>query len=448
MRVAIVGGGISGLALAERLAAAGVEPLVLEAEDRVGGKIATREKDGFLLETGPNGFLDQAPATRELVERLGTPLLPAEPVAQKRWVHLRGKLREVPGRPGALLRSDILPAGAKARLALEPLLATRARADDESIADFGRRHLGARATRDLLSAMVVGIFAGDAETLSLPACFPRMAALEREHRSLVLAMKRLRAGGPAPTGRLTSAEGGLGALVGALRERLGDAVRRGVRVERIERRGAGVRLLTDGAAGQQEIEADAVAITAPADVAAMLLGPFDARVAELAAEVPYAPMAVVHLAWPKERIAHPLDGFGFLNPPHEGRPILGALFVSSIFPWRAPPGQALFTVMIGGAVSPERVRLSESELVGLAVAELSGIVGAHGSPTLAEVVRWERAIPQYEVGHLARRREIDGRMASVERIHLGGNAWSGVGINDCIAAAGPLAERIVGGGGG
>lgn len=448
MRVAIVGGGISGLALAERLAAAGAEPLILEAEDRVGGKIATIEKDGFLLEAGPNGFLDQAPETVRLVERLGPALLRAEPAAKKRWVHLRGKLREVPTGPGALLRSDILPPWAKARLALEPLLARRTQATDESIAAFGRRHLGRRATRDLLSAMVVGIFGGEAEALSLPACFPRMAALEAEHRSLVLAMKRLRAGGPAPGGQLTTAEGGLGALVQALADRLGGAVQRGVRVERIERVGAGVRLHTDGAAGRQELEADAVAITAPADVAATLLGPHDARAAELAAGIPYAPMAVVHLAWPRERIAHPLDGFGFLHPPHEGRGILGALFISSIFPWRAPAGQALFTVMIGGAVAPERVLQSESDLVGLAVSELSGIVGARGSPSLAEVVRWERAIPQYLVGHLARRREIDARLANVDRIHLGGNAWGGVGINDCVAAAGPLAERIVRGRGG
>lgn len=440
MRVAIVGGGISGLALAERLAAMGIEPVVLEREARVGGKIATRSKDGFLLETGPNGFLDSAPGTLELAERTGTQVQAATPAAKRRWIYLRGKLREVPTRPPDFLRSDILPLGAKLRLALEPF-SRRSRVEDESIASFGRRHLGRRATRDLLSAMVLGIHAGDAEKLSLPACFPRMAALEREHRSLVLAMLRLGRGG-APTGTLCVSEGGMGELVEGIAERLGEAVRTGVRVDEIRREGEGFRLAVEEGGARGEIPADAVAITAPAPEAARLVAPFDARVAERAASIPYVPMAVVHLAWPKERIAHPLDGFGFLIPPHEGRKILGALFISSIFPWKAPPDQALFTVMVGGAVAPEQARLPKDALVALAVAELSDIVGAVGAPTLAEVVHWDQAIPQYLVGHQAIVREVDARIASIQGLHLGGNAWKGIGVNDCISAAEPLAAQI------
>lgn len=445
MRVAVVGGGISGLSLAERLLSLGAEVLVLEEADRPGGKIATREKDGFLLETGPNAFLDREPASLSLADRLGLApsLRGAESVAAKRWIHLRGALREVPTRPPDFLRSDILPLHAKLRVALEPL-SRRARSEDESIAAFGRRHLGRRATRDLLAAMVVGIFGGDAEELSLPACFPRMAALEREHRSLILGMMRLGKGG-APGGRLLTYEGGLGTLVRGLADRLGPALHTGVRVTEIARLPAGVRLRTEGASGRAELDVDAVAITAPAYEAARLLASIDPVVAERAAEIPYAPMAVVHLAWPRERIAHPLDGFGFLLPPAEKRGILGALFISSLFPWRAPEGQALFTVMVGGSVSPERAGLGENDLVELAVSELSAIVGASGSPSLAEVVRWERAIPQYLVGHLARREEVDARLGRVDGIFLGGNAWKGVGVNDCIAAAGPLAERIAGG---
>lgn len=441
-RVAIVGGGISGLALAERLAARGMEPLVLERADRVGGKIGTRSREGFLLETGPNGFLDSAPATLALAERLGLQpaLEPATPAAKRRWVYLRGRLREVPGRPQDFLRSDILPLGAKLRLALEPL-ARRARVDDESIAAFGRRHLGRRATRDLLAAMVLGIHAGDIERLSLPACFPRMAALEKEHRSLILGMVRRGRGG-APSGVLTTTEGGLGRLVEGLAGHLGAAVRTRVRVDAIRRDGGEFRLAVEEGGRREELRADAVAVTAPAAEAGRLVAPFDDRVGELAAAILYAPMAVVHLAWPRERIAHPLDGFGFLAPPHEGRAILGALFVSSIFPWRAPPGQALFTVMVGGAVAPERALLEEEALVALAVSELSDIVGADGAPSLAEVVRWQKAIPQYLVGHRKTVEEVDARMSRVTGLYLGGDAWKGIGINDCISAAEPLAESI------
>lgn len=446
MRVAVVGGGISGLALAERLAARGLEPLVLESAPRLGGKIATRSEDGFLLETGPNGFLDAAPATLALAERVGLSpkLRPATPAANRRWLYLRGKLREVPTRPPAFLRSDILPLGAKLRLGLE-IFAGRATEEDESIASFGRRHLGRRATRDLLGAMVLGIHAGDIEDLSLPACFPRMAALEKEHRSLILGMIRRGRGG-APTGTLTSTEGGLGALVEALGAHLGEAVRTGARVEEIRRDGVGFRLAVTEGGSRTELRADAVVMTTPAAETARLIAPFEAEVAARARGIPYAPMAVVHLAWPREKIAHPLDGFGFLSPPHEGRAILGALFISSIFPWRAPPGQALFTVMVGGAVAPERARLPEEALVPLAVAELSAIVGAEGTPSLAEVIRWDQAIPQYLVGHRQAVEEVDARMARVAGLYLGGNAWKGIGINDCISAAEPLAEEIAAGG--
>jgi len=443
MRVAIVGGGISGLALAERLAEFGAEPLVLERAPRVGGRIATLEKDGFLLETGPNGFLDSAPKTIELAERigLGPRLRRAGPESKRRWIYVRGALRQVPSGPRDFFSSDVLPLSAKLRMAFEPF-SRRAREPDESIASFGRRHLGARATRDLLGAMVVGIHAGDVGKLSLPACFPRMAAIEREHRSLVLAMMKRGRGG-APPGTLTNLEGGMAALVRGLASRLGDAVRTGVRVDSIRREEGGLSLSVTDAQGRHEIRADAVVVTTPAGEAARLVEPFEPEVARLAREISYAPMAVVHLAWPREKVAHPLDGFGFLIPPHEGRGILGALFVSTIFPWKAPPGTALFTVMVGGAVAPEKARLPDDSLVDLAVSELSDIVGAAGTPLLAEIVRWDQAIPQYVVGHLARVGEIDGRMERVEGVYLGGDAWKGIGVNECIAAAEPLARRIL-----
>src|SRR5690606_37291247 len=264
MRVAIVGGGISGLALAERLAEFGAEPLVLERAPRVGGRIATLEKDGFLLETGPNGFLDSAPKTIELAERigLGPRLRRAGPESKRRWIYVRGALRQVPSGPRDFFSSDVLPLSAKLRMAFEPF-SRRAREPDESIASFRRRHLGARATRDVLGAMVVGIHAGDVGKLSLPACFPRMAAIEREHRSLVLAMMKRGRGG-APPGTLTNLEGGMAALVRGLASRLGDAVRTGVRVDSIRREEGGLSLSVTDAQGRHEIRADAVVVTTPA----------------------------------------------------------------------------------------------------------------------------------------------------------------------------------------
>jgi len=451
VKVAIVGGGISGLSLAHALASSGVEPIVLEAERHAGGKIATRRKDGFLLEAGPNGFLDKEPATLALAANagLGDALRPAAKESGRRWVWLRGALREVPSSPPAFLRSDLVGPLTKARMALEPLSRRVKPGVDESIAAFGRRHVGARATRDLLGAMVLGIFGGDVERLSLSSCFPRMAELEREHRSLVLAMLRLAkrkrgTGGPAgPTGTLTSVEGGLGHFAETLAGRLGGSLHVATRVERIAREEAGFRLFTVGESGAAELRADKVVLAAPADEASRLASPLDPELGRAIGLVPYAPMAVVHLAWLRDRVAHPLDGFGFLAPPHEGLRILGAIFVSSIFPWRSPPGQALFTVMMGGAVRPELPSLPPDELATIAAEELAAIVGATGEPSLAEVVRWERAIPQYEVGHEALHREVMARAARTSGLHVGGNAWRGVGVNDCVAASRTIASEIL-----
>lgn len=460
MRVAIVGGGISGLSLAERLAAEGAEPIVLEADDRVGGKIGSFVKDGFTLECGPNGFLDKEPKTLELADRLGLSgaLHRAAPIAGRRWIHVRGALREVPTKPPAFLRSDILPWSAKLRLAAEVFTPPAPEGKDESIGEFGRRHLGVRATEDLLGAMVLGIYGGDVNRLSLQSCFPRMAELDREHRSLILAMIRIQrekkkalgpagspgAGGPAgPSGVLTSVEGGLGAYVGRLAERLGPIVHKGVRVERLERSNGGWRLHTTGRGASASLDADAVAITTPAGEAARLLGPLDAELGDLAGGVEYVPMSVVHLAWPRERVAHPLDGFGFLIPPTEGRRILGAIFTSSIFPWRAPPGQVLLTVMVGGAIRPELALGSEASIAQLAREEIGAIIGAQGEPSLCEVVRWEQAIPQYVVGHEARRQAAFARVAGLPGLEIAGNAWRGIGFNDCIAAAPVVARQLL-----
>lgn len=448
MRVGIVGAGISGLALGEALSSRGVEVTLWDAADRAGGRIASREVDGYLLESGPNAFLDRAPETLALIERLGLSpsLRRAEPSAKRRWLWLRGKLREVPTTPPAFLRSDILPPLAKLRVLLEPL-SRRARAEDESIAEFGRRHLGARASRDLLSGMVVGIFAGRAERLSLPSCFPRMAALEREHRSLILALLRSRraqrSGGPAgPGGTLATLDGGLETLTRALAAQLGDALHLGTEVRGIERRGEAYVVQ----AGDGEVEVDRLVLATPTEASMRLLRPLAPEAIPPMESIPYAPMSVVHLGWEEAALERPVEGFGFLIPPHEGRDILGAILVSSIFPWRAPEGRRLFTVMVGGSIRPELPALGDDELVGLASRELSEILGLRGDPVFSKVVRWERAIPQYEVGHGERVRAVEAALAEHPGLYVAGDAFRGVGINDCISDATALAERISAGG--
>ncbi|MBF5045748.1 protoporphyrinogen oxidase [Aggregicoccus sp. 17bor-14] len=451
MRVVIIGGGISGLALAHGLRAAGAQVQVLEAGERLGGNIRTRAHEGFLTEDGPNSFLDKEPALRELIDALGlgARLRTASPAARARFLYTRGRLRALPASPPAFLTSDVLPLGARLRVLGEPFT-RRAKGgpeQDESLGDFGRRHLGRTATRVLLGGMQAGIFAGDLEALSVAAVFPKMAALDREHRSLVLGALRTRrlqralpggAGTTPLSGAMCTFEGGLQTLVDALAAVLAPCVRLGARVESLAREGGGWRVqLADG----EVVQAERVVLCVPAPAAAALLRPLDAALAEPLEAIPYAPVGVVHLGFAPGALAQP-EGFGFLVPPEEGRPLLGCIHVSTVFPFRAPAGQVLLTCLLGGVGHPQVAQLPEEALVGLAREELQRLAGITAAPALQQVVRWPRAIPQYNVGHLARVARLEGALARWPGLRVSGNAVRGVGLADCVREAAVLARAL------
>lgn len=449
MKTVVIGGGLSGLATAFGLLQRGQDVVLLEAGPDVGGTIRTSNEGGFLTESGPNGWLDKEPAMRRLIDALGlsAKVRPATGLAKERFVFWGGRLRKLPAKPTELLRSNLLPWHAKLRAAGE-LFTRRARPGlDESLASFGRRHLGNTVTALLIDAMQSGIFAGDVERLSLAAVFPRMAELEREHRSLILAMIRLQrerrraqqaAPEPSgPSGVLSSLEGGLQALVAALEARLESRVRTGARVTALART---ANRWTVGL-GAESLSTDRLVLATPAFVAAPLLSAIDPPLSDELAAIPYAPVAAVHVGFEREAIpSH--SGFGFLIPEREGRRILGTLFISSIFPWRAPEGRALFTVMVGGARHPDRVKLGDPELLTLVREELAATLGIVAEPLYTRIVRWDRGIPQYEVGHLARIERIEQRLATLPGLSLVGNAYRGVGMNDCVREAGRLVERL------
>jgi oxygen-dependent protoporphyrinogen oxidase len=455
MRVAIIGAGLSGLATAHGLASRGHEVVVLEAANRAGGTLRTFQRDGFLLEAAANGYLDREPTTRTLVAELGLSARtrPAAPEAGLRFVFTRGALRPIPMSPPKFLTSDLLPLGAKLRVAGE-LFSRRGDGADESIAQFGRRHLGRRATAVLVDALQTGIFAGDVEKLSLPAAFPRMAELEREHRSLVLGLiresrarhRRFQTGttsaSRAPGGVLTSFDGGMQTLVDALAAFLGDRLRLGAEARSLRRVGAAGWTVQLGQAPVAEVNADAVVLATPSWISATLLRPLEPEAADCLESIPYAPVNVVHLAF--ERLAGAPRGFGFLVPSEEKRRILGAMFIHSFFPWRAPEGGALLTVMVGGARQPQQAALDNGALTSLVREELRAMLGLDAEPTFVEIVRWPRGIPQYELGHLARMARIDGRLSLLPNLHLAGHAYRGVGVNECIKHGVGLADSLGG----
>lgn len=463
--VAIAGGGITGLAIAEaimrRSSAEGapIRPLVLEAEATPGGKIKSAREDGFVVDHGPHAFLDREPKALELVDRLAlrTTLLRANDSAAKRYVVRKGRLRRLPESPPAFIASDVLPLFAKLRVLLEPWARRRPAGIDESVWAFAARRIGRGAADVLVDAMVTGIFGGDAKALSLAAAFPRMRELEDRYGSLIRAQIALarerKALPPGPGAGAPAGGGGAGAPVGAMysfREGLGELtralsarveVRTGAPVERIERAGPRFRVLTGDAA----LEVDAVALATPAYETSRLVAPLAAEEAAAIAGIPYAPVAVVILAYPAAALARPLDGFGFLAPHIEARTILGSIWASSVFPAHVPEGRVMLRTMVGGARRPELVGLDDQSLLALVQAELVALVGLRpgADPLFQRILRWDRAIPQYVLGHAERVAAADRVEAAVPGLLISGNAFRGVAMIACIADADRVAARAV-----
>ncbi len=450
--VAIVGGGIAGLAAAAWLEHDhGIGDLVvLEADERPGGKVATRWEDGCCLEWGPQGFLDSAPDTLELARLagLGDRLVRAGDAAADRFIVRDGRPRRVPLSPGAFLASDVLPLGARLRVLLEPF-APGPPEGDESVLDFAARRIGRGAAEVLVDAMVTGVFAGDPARLSLAATFPRMAAMEREHGSLVRALLARRrgaarsgtgTGGPAgPAGTLTTFDRGMGALPAALAARLGGRLRLRAPVRGLTRSGGGFGIeLDDGA-----IVARRLVVATPAAEASRLLERLAPEAVTPLAGIATAPIAVVLTAYRRaDAFGAPVGGFGVLVPGRERLGVLGTLFCHSIFPGQAPEGWLLLRTMLGGARDPAAVELDDGALLARTREALARLLGADPDPDRSWIVRHPRGIAQYTLGHLERVAAAE-RAAASAGIVLTGSSYRGVSVNDCIRAARGAAARLI-----
>lgn len=455
-KVTIIGGGVSGLSTAwllrAKAQAAGreLEITLFEKESRAGGKIRSIHEEGYICEWGPNGFLDSKPQTLDLCRAIGVEgaLHRSNDNARKRFIFSGGELHRLPEGGPSFLKSRLISWPGKLRLALEPtpFIAPAPAGVDETLADFGRRRLGKEALDKLIAPMVSGIFAGDPETMSLVSCFPRIAELEREYGGLVRAMimlgkkkKRDIAEGKAvssaagPGGVLTSFREGIQYLSDALSTSLGDIVRPGSQIVGVEK-GAGPAYRVRCDDGREQ-EADLVIAASPAFAVADMLEGLDAGISAVLRQIPYSSMTVVCFGYERERIAHPLDGFGYLIPKTEGRSTLGTLWDSSMFEKRAPEGKVLLRSMMGGACFPEYIRLSDDEVVARVRRDLLATMGIEAEPSFVRVFRHEQAIPQYTVGHGKRLDALAELLKSHPGLILTGNSYRGIGLNDCVAAA-------------
>jgi oxygen-dependent protoporphyrinogen oxidase len=470
-RVVIVGGGITGLATAHALeerAAEGAERLdvkLLEANDRLGGNIVTVSHNGFIIDGGPDSWVATKPHATRLARDLGLgdELIGTRPDSRKVYIVWRRKLHPMPEglvlgiptewRPFA--ESELLDASAKLRAGLDLFVPQKkwAPGEDESIASFVARRLGSDISERIAGPLLGGIFAGDPESLSVRACVPQLVDAESKYGSLVKAMraqKRQRRARAAETGAgeasvFVSLKRGVGDLVVNVAHKLRDAeVMTSCPVTRLER-------LPDGDArgrwavvlAKTTLFADHVALALPAHAAARLVAPVDPELSGMLGDVRYVSTATVFVAYRKYDVRNPLDGSGFLVPRAENRPILACTYVSSKWDHRAPAGQVLLRVFVGGAGHEALLARDDEALVRLAREQLSDLLGIEKPPLFSRVFRFDHASPQPNVGHLERMGRALERLQELPGLHAGGNGYIGTGIPDAIKQGEEIAARIL-----
>lgn len=453
--VIVCGAGLTGLTTAWHLRRGGADVTVVEAGDAVGGVIRTTRRDGYLVEQGPNSCMLTVELAA-LVDALGLTvyLRPAAPQAQRRYIVRNGTPLEVPMSPVAMLRSPLFSLAAKLRILGEPFIRARADGIDESVASFVRRRLGNEPLTWAVDPFVSGVYAGDPEQLSVTQAFPRLAALEREHgsivRGMIAAARRSRtlrgqSGLTAARPSMVSFVDGMGTLPQAIADDLGGAnILRRSRVTGIEQRDGVCRVTIERDGATFTLPADAVVSTLPTHAFGSIRLPADTEpaIAQLTS-ISYPAVASLALGFRREHVAHALDGFGCLIPSAEKRSILGILFTSTLFPGRAPEGCVLLTCFLGGARHPTLGMASTATLLETVLPELAALLGVSGPPTFVEHTSWPHAIPQYGLGHEANGRAADAIEAIVPGLIVDGQFRRGVSVGDCVAAGETIAGRAL-----
>ena len=429
----IIGGGIAGLSAAYDLAKSGLEHTLIEKRPRLGGVIETRAWEGCVLECGPDSFLSQKPEAVALIDEvgLGDQVIGSNDAERITYILRRGRLTRlpegttmfVPTRPGPMLRSPLVGWGTKIRMGLE-LLRRPVEHADRSVADFVTDHFGRETLDYLAEPLLSGVYGGDPAQLSMASVMPRFVEMERTQGSLARALMKARAT-PSGVPLFRSLKGGLGCLVDRLSARAnvlhGEA-------ESVERTPEGFRVRVNG----DWMEASQVILACPAWAAAELTAALDTALASGFAQIPYTSSAIVSLVYRDQDFDGQRAGTGFLVPRVERRKLLACTFVGTKFPHRVPDGKLTLRCFFGGASDEAAVGESDESLVSAASGELRRILGLTAAPIYTAVSRWPRSMAQYTVGHAARLKEIEARAAAIPGLYLAGNAYTGIGIPDCI----------------
>jgi oxygen-dependent protoporphyrinogen oxidase len=462
-RVAVIGGGITGLAAANRLLELdpAIEVTVLEAGSRLGGVLETVRRDGFMVEQSADNFITNVPWATDLCRRIGLAdqLQPTSDRHRRAFVVCRGRLEPIPegflimapSRLGPVLRTPILSPLGKLRLFGELFVPARKDADDESLASFVSRRLGRETYQRLVQPLVGGIYTADPEQLSVEATMPRFLEMERAHGSLIrAAWRQARArdkkqtGGGARYSMFVALRDGMSNLIDVLAARLpSDSVLLNTRVNTITQEPTGGWSLHVAGGSFERLAVNAVIVATPARQTAELLAKLNGEAARHLQQIQYASCAVVSLGYRRKQIGHPLDGFGFVTPAIERRQILSGSFSSVKYPGRAPAGCELLRVFIGGACQPDLVDLPDDRLFEIAQQEIASLLTVSGDTIFQDIRRWPSTMPQYHLGHVQLVARIRALVAQFPGLELAGNAYAGVGVPHCIHSGEQAAEAIV-----
>lgn len=452
-RVAIIGGGISGLSTAYYLGKAGIPSILIESRPRLGGVIETRRVEDCIVEAGPDSFLSVKPHAMALIRDLGLEdqVIGSNDHLRKTyvWKNRRlvplpdGLMMMVPTRILPLVTTRLLGWTTKLRMGLELLHPPpKNAAADRSVAELVARHYGSEAVDYLAEPLLSGIYGGNPEVLSVRSVLPRFVELESKYGSLtrgVLAERRAAARSGAALPLFRTLKNGLGQLIAALQGALRQSLTVvHARAEAVERAANGWQVHLSGAT----IEADALVLACEAHNAATLARPLDARLADLLASVPYSSSMTVALGFSEGAFARPLNGFGFLVPKRERRRLVACTWVGTKFSHRVPAGKIVLRCFLGGTGDADVLEESDAAVLSAVLEELRDIVGVSQPPEFTQISRWRRSMAQYTVGHEERIKEAELRAAAIPALYLAGNAYHGIGIPDCIRMGKEAAEKI------
>jgi len=413
-RVAIIGGGISGLTALHYLKQRfprDVEVTLFEREPAVGGTIRTLSGHGCLFETGPNGFMGDQPSTLQLIEELGLTgeLVEADATAQRRYIQAGGKLHPLPVKPGRLLKTSLLSAADK--WAMVKGVFKNNISTDQSIYEYVARRFSPNVAEYLADPFITGIYAGDIKRLHLASVFPKLGKRDKK-----------RGKGQK---RMFSFKRGMGQLIETLQARHQPHIRTATEVVSLD-----------------DIKADAVIVAVPAYAAGKIVAGSNPSLAALLEEVPYAPVAVAGLVFAADAFRQMPDGFGYLVPSKEGKDILGVLIESNVYPGRGAPGQVMLRVMLGGRRHPAVVNDSPENILAKAIKEIDSVYGLKADPVQTFVKSWPRGIPQYELGYPRLRENIAEELRKTPHVHLCANYLDGISFNDCVNNAKSIALQM------